>query len=189
MLEAAKGKIELMIELKAAGHETDLVPQTIERIQAAGMEEQCVIVSMDPDLLRQSKELAPRINTVYITVMAFSEHYDLPCMDGYSVKTGFLTAELVAMLQTDGKKVYARTANSDASILKIIRMGINGLVTDNPPLAEFFLSDGSKLFSGLSDRPALSRVRRQVTAVWWMAAGQEGGLTSVGRLAGAQGCV
>lgn len=59
MLVAAKGKIELMIELKAAGHETDLVPQTIERIQAAGIEEQCVIVSMDPDLLRQSKELAP----------------------------------------------------------------------------------------------------------------------------------
>lgn len=121
--------------------------------------------------------------------MAFSERYDLPYVDGYSVETGFLTAELVAMLQTDGKKVYAWTANSDASILKIIRMGTDGLVTDNPPLAEFFLSDGLKLFSGLSDRPALSRVRRQVTAVWWMAAGQEGGLTSVGRLAGAQGCV
>lgn len=153
MLEAAKGKIELMIELKATGHETDLVPQTIERIQAAGMEEQCVIASMDPDLLRQSKELAPRINTVYITVMAFSERYDLPYVDGYSVETGFLTAELVATLQTDGKKVYAWTANSDASMLKIIRMGTDGLVTDNPPLAEFFLNvtDRNYFLDSLTD--------------------------------------
>lgn len=138
MLAAAKGRIQLMIELKATGHETDLVSQTIARINAAGMGKQCLIASMDPALLRESKELAPQIDTVYITLMAFSERYDLPYVDGYSVETGFLTAELVTKLHADGKKVYAWTANSDESILKIIRMGTDGLVTDNPPLADFF---------------------------------------------------
>lgn len=74
-------------------------------------------------------------------------------MNGYSVETGFLTAELVTTLQTEGKKVYAWTANSDASMLKIIRMGIDGLVTDNPPLAEFFLNvtDRNYFLDSLTD--------------------------------------
>ena len=38
-----------------------------------------------------------------------------------------------------GKKVYAWTANAEASMLKIICMGADGMVTDNPPLADFFL--------------------------------------------------
>lgn len=140
MLNAAKGRIRLMIELKATGHETALVEQTIARIRAAGMENQCVIASMDSLLLQKSKELAPGINTVYITIMAFSDRYDLPYVDGYSVETSFLNAELVTQLHAEGKEVYAWTANSDANMLKIIRMGADGLVTDNPPLANFFLS-------------------------------------------------
>ena len=144
MLSAAKGRIRLMIELKATGHETDLVAQTIAAIEAPPMEEQCLIASMDPALLRESKELAPQIDTVYITVMAFSDRYDLPYVDAYSVETGFLTPELVTQLHTNGKKVYAWTANSEASMLKIIRMGTDGLVTDNPPLADFFLNATDK---------------------------------------------
>ncbi len=140
MLAAAKDRIQLMIELKATGHETALVEQTIARIRAAGMERQCVVASMDPELLRESKELAPEIATVYITIMAFSDRYDLPYVDGYSVETGFLNAELVAQLHAEGKAVYAWTANSEEGMLKIIRMGADGLVTDNPPLADFFLN-------------------------------------------------
>ncbi len=140
MLLAAKDRIRLMIELKASGHETGLVEQTVAQIRAAGMEEQCVIASMDPALLRESKQIAPEIDTVHITLLAVSRRYNLPYVDGYSVETGFLTAELVTQLHSAGKKVYAWTANSDGSIWKIIRMGADGLVTDNPPLADFFLN-------------------------------------------------
>lgn len=140
MLKAAKGRIQLMIELKATGHETALVEQTVAQIRASGMEKQCVVASMDPLLLQKSKQLAPEVDTVYITIMAFSHRYDLPYVDGYSVETSFLNAELVTQLHAEGKKVYAWTANSDANMLKIIRMGADGLVTDNPPLADFFLN-------------------------------------------------
>ncbi|MDO5601394.1 MAG: glycerophosphodiester phosphodiesterase family protein [Oscillospiraceae bacterium] len=139
MLSAAKGRIRLMIELKATGHETGLVAQAVAAIKAAGMERQCLIASMDTSLLRESKALAPQIDTVYITMMAFSDRYDLPYVDAYSVETGFLTPELITQLHVKGKKVYVWTANSEANMLKIIRMGADGLVTDNPPLADFFL--------------------------------------------------
>lgn len=153
MLNAAKGRIRLMIELKSTGHEHNLVEQTIQLIQAAGMETECVIASMDAALLERSKELAPEIETVYITSLAFSEQFDLDYVDGYSVETSFLTPEMVTQIQYRQKKIYAWTANTESNIKKIIRMGADGLVTDNPRLANFFLKFFSKnyLIDGLAD--------------------------------------
>ena len=35
------------------------------------------------------------------------------------------------------KKIYAWTANEEANIKKLLRLGIDGLVTDNPTLARY----------------------------------------------------
>ncbi|MFR6312817.1 glycerophosphodiester phosphodiesterase, partial [Anaerofustis stercorihominis] len=43
MLKAAKGKIDLMIELKSTGHEKDLEKKTIELIKKYKMENQCIL--------------------------------------------------------------------------------------------------------------------------------------------------
>lgn len=139
MLAAAKGHIRLMIELKSTGHEHGLVEQTIQQIKSAGMEPECIIASMDLDLLQRSKELDPKIETVYISSLAFSRLYDLDCVDGYSVETSFLTLEMVSEIQYNQKKIYAWTANAEPNIKKIIRLGADGLVTDNPRLASFYL--------------------------------------------------
>ncbi len=56
-----------MIELKSTGHEKHLVEKTVQEVIAAGMSRQCTIASMDLDLLKESKSLAPAIDTVYIT--------------------------------------------------------------------------------------------------------------------------
>lgn len=139
MLAAAKGRIRLMIELKASGHEHNLVEETVRQINAAGMEQKCMIASMNLELLQRSKALAPAIETVYITSLAFSENFDLDYVDGYSVETSFLTLEMVTAIQSNQKKIYAWTANTDSNIQKIIRLGTDGLVTDNPSLANYYL--------------------------------------------------
>lgn len=140
MLAQAKGHIRLMIELKSTGHEHDLVEQTVRQIKDAGMEADCVIASMDAKLLQRSKELAPEIETVYISSLAFSGEFDLDYVDGFSVETSFLTFEMVNQIQYRQKKIYAWTANTDSNIRKIIRLGADGLVTDNPRLASYFLT-------------------------------------------------
>lgn len=138
MLEAAKGRIQLMIELKSTGHERGLVEETVEQIRSAHMEESCIIASMDQELLKRSKELAPEIRTVYITALLYSDLYDLSYVDGYSVETTSLTSVMLFQAHMEGKKVYAWTANKEKNIEKILRMGADGLVTDNPELARYY---------------------------------------------------
>lgn len=138
MLKAAKsGGVSLMIELKSTGREKELVEKTVAEIREAGMEENCMIASMDYKLLEQSKRLAPHIPTVYISVLLLSQGYDLENVDGYSIETSSLTTELVWRAHMQGKKVYGWTANSEKTIRQLLSIGLDGVVTDNPLLARY----------------------------------------------------
>ena len=139
MLKAAKGKIELMIELKATGREQSLVEDTLALIGKYDMENQCNIASLDIHLLKQAKALNPDIDANYITVLLVSKTYDLSQIDGYSVETTFLSRELVYQAHAQGKRVYGWTASSDENIKKVLSYETNGIVTDNPLMVEYIL--------------------------------------------------
>ena len=135
MLRAARGRIHLMIELKSTGHETDLVEQTLDLIKRNGMERQCVVASMEMDLLERVKALDPEMETVYISMLLLTDQYDLKDIDAYSVETGSLSVGMVYQAHFQGKKVYAWTANTESSIDSILYNHADGIVTDNVPLA------------------------------------------------------
>ena len=139
MLRAAKGKIDLMIELKTTGHEKSLVEDTLALIEKYDMEQQCNIASMDLDLLRQVKSLKPGLEATYISVLLVSRSYDLQQIDCYSVETTFLSRELVFSAHAQGKLVYGWTASSDDTIEKVLGCDVDGIVTDNPLLVRYIM--------------------------------------------------
>lgn len=139
MLAAAKGRIQLMIELKPSGHEQPMAEAVLALIRKHDMLEQCVIASMSLDLLGRVKELEPDMRTAYISVLLLSKEYDLEALDAYSVEATSLTRELVVEAHFQGKQVYAWTANTQNTIQKILSRQADGIVTDNPQLANFYL--------------------------------------------------
>ena len=142
-----------MIELKYTGHEQNLVEETVKLIRAYHMETQCVIVSMNMEILQKVKELEPELKTAYVTALLLTDNYDLKNIDGYSVETTNLSYAMVAQAHLQGKKVYAWTANSKRTITAIINSLADGIVTDNPELARYYLDDNGEvsLISSLVD--------------------------------------
>lgn len=139
MLDSAKNKIDLMIELKSTGHETDLERKTVDLIEKYGMEKQCVIASMNMDILRKAKEYNTSIETVYITTLLLTDDYSNRYIDGYSVETTFLSSEMVHEAHFTNKKVFTWTANSEDTIKKIILCGADGIITDSPSIVYSFI--------------------------------------------------
>lgn len=135
MLSAAKGRIDLMIELKSSGREQNLVQETLTLIAAHGMEKQCVIASMDVTLLKQVKVLAPEMQTVLISVLLLADEYALKDVDAYSVETTALNINLVVQAHLQGKQVHVWTTNSEKTIDRVLSYDVDGLITDNPLLA------------------------------------------------------
>ena len=127
----------MLIELKCSGDVMELVARTIADIKDADMMRQCVLASMDLDLLRQVKELQPGLPTVYISALLVADRYDMQWIDAFSVETSMLTGEMVAAAHLEHKRVFAWTTNSEGTIQKAFSCGADGIITDNVPMAHY----------------------------------------------------
>ncbi len=139
LLSAAKGKIPLMIEIKCTGHEQGTVEKVVKLIQAAGMENSCTLGCADIRHLAQSKALAPALETVYIGAVKDPALFALDYVDRFSLPMDSLTPEMVALAKDYGKPIYTWTPDTREELQEALAFGVDGVVTDNPPLAQALL--------------------------------------------------
>lgn len=144
MLQAAKGKIKLMIELKPNGHEQELERKTLDLIRANGMADQCVIASLDYHILERVKKLAPDIPTCYIAAISYGDLKELSAADMLSIEETFVTPSLLLFAREQEKQVFAWTINREDDMRRMVQMGVDGVVTDNPYLADYVIKEGGR---------------------------------------------
>lgn len=142
MIKRADGKIKLMIEIKKNGHEHNIEEETINLIKKYDFEDQCVIASMDLNILHKVKELDKNIKTVYITAIAYGDYNGMDDVDMFSIESTFVNRSVISEIHDENKKVFAWTVNEDASIRKLLSLHIDGIVTDNPELVKYYKMQG-----------------------------------------------
>lgn len=135
VLKICDGDINLNIELKPTGHEVDFEKCVLDIIYDNGYEKDCVIASMDYSCLEKVKEYDPDITTVFVTAVAYGSMTSLEHADAFSIEASFVTNQMVSKLHDSGKQVYAWTVNTEDSIQKMIEVGVDNIITDNPVLA------------------------------------------------------
>jgi len=133
-LQKSKDQITLMIEIKSQPHPVDVARQVIELIQKYEMENQCLIGSMDYRVLQAVKMINPKIQTVYITALAYGDYQDLEDVDYYSIEASFISFALIDQIHRSGKQIYAWTVNKASTMQSMISMQVDGIVTDDPIL-------------------------------------------------------
>lgn len=139
MLACARGRIRLMIEVKYTGHETDVEKQLIEKLHMYGMDMDCVIGSMNRDILKSVKSIDPGLETVYIAHNLEEPDYEMKFADSYSIEVANMSSEMVERIHAQGKSIYGWTANSRIIMKQIADYGADGIVTDDVPMAKSFL--------------------------------------------------
>lgn len=135
-LSVTRGKIRLNIEIKPTGHEKHLEERVVELLRKMHMAETCVISSMKYDCLQKVKEIDPDITTVYITSVSYGNFNVLKYADGYSVESMTLTQRFINAAHKAGKEVYVWTVNSEDTLEKVIGMGADKVITDDPVMAQ-----------------------------------------------------
>lgn len=132
VIKATKGKIKLNIELKPSGHEVDFEKCVVDIVKEQGVEKDCVIASMDYETIKRVKEYDPEIKTVYVMTVAYGSLLNLDQADVYSIEASFITSKLVNNIHHHGKEVYAWTVNEESNAQKLIELGVDNIITDNP---------------------------------------------------------
>ena len=133
-LERSKDRVIVMIELKYYGFIPELAERTIDVIRQFEMEDQVQIKSLSYRAVEQVRELAPELQTGYVSAAALGDISRLP-VHFLSVNQTNINAELIARAVQQQMDVYAWTVNTRESIVDVILKGVDGVITDRPEIA------------------------------------------------------
>ena len=131
VLGAAKDQARVIIELKYYGHDQDLERRVIALVEEAGMADQIAIMSLSYPAVEKMKDLRPAWRT---GVLAATFVGDISGLEGdfLAINHAQLRPRAIAQAQGSRKAVYAWTVDKPAVIARMLSMGVDGLITNDP---------------------------------------------------------
>ena len=133
-LAACKGRCRVIVELKSYGHNQQLVERVAKIVEEAGMENDCVYMSLDHEMVRRMKALRPSWKVGLLVAKAMGDLTELKA-DFLAVEARMATRRFIRRAHNAGQDVYIWTVNDPAWMLVALSRGVDGLITDRPDLA------------------------------------------------------
>jgi glycerophosphoryl diester phosphodiesterase len=133
-LAACKGVSRVDIELKDYGHGQRLEERVVELVETAGMEKDIVTMSLSRDMVAKMKRLRPGWTSGLLTAKAIGDLSGVPA-DFLAVEKSMATRRFIRVAHRAGKPVYVWTVNDPARMIRMIGLGVDGLITDRPDVA------------------------------------------------------
>jgi glycerophosphoryl diester phosphodiesterase len=134
VLLAAKGRAQVLIELKYYGHDVELEERVARIVDETGMNDQVASMSLKRAGVEKMQALRPTWPHGVLAATAIGNLAALNA-DFLALNTGQITLELIRRAQAQDKKVYAWTVDEPVTMVRLISMGIDGLITNDPALA------------------------------------------------------
>jgi glycerophosphoryl diester phosphodiesterase len=145
VLEMAKGRTKVLIELKYYGHDQMLEQRVAQIVEDLGMENQIATMSLNYPAVQKMLELRPEWRTGVLAATAVGNLAGLEG-DFIAVSTNAIGPRLIDKVHQAGKEIYVWTVNDPLQMSQMISMGADGLITDEPALVHQVL----KVRAGLS---------------------------------------
>jgi glycerophosphoryl diester phosphodiesterase len=138
-LAVCKGVCRVDIELKDYGRSQRLEERVVAEVEAAGMEKDIVTMSLSRRMVDGMKRLRPTWTSGLLAATALGNVARLP-VDFLAVETRMSTRDFIRSAHAAHKPVYVWTANDPHRMIRLIGLGVDGLITDYPALAKEVLA-------------------------------------------------
>lgn len=140
VLNAFRNQLRFYVEVKAEGLHDDLLKLLVhkvwEDIRASRTEKACMVASFDYRVPREYRRLAPRAQTGFIFYSASSLRPGRPSdfheIDAFCPHKKFITQEHMAWMKGLGKKVFPWVLDGAEEQRRVMRLGVDGIVTNDP---------------------------------------------------------
>lgn len=153
VFELCKGKVYLNLDLKYDANTPGFEEKVVNLIEEYEMEWQCVISSTSLTILENVKLMNPNIKTGYITYQLYRGYYKNPNIDFFSLNSYFVTESILHDIHEVGKEVHVWTVNAKHEMLRMKRLGVDNIITDNPAYVKevFYEEESNRLITTLFD--------------------------------------
>lgn len=149
-LVTCKGVSRVDIELKSYGHNQRLEERVVELVEAAGMQDAIVTMSLDRNMVAKMKRLRPTWTSGLLTAKAIGDLTRVP-VDFLAVEKAMATRRFIRAAHRAGKPVYVWTVDDPAPMVRMIGLGADGLITNRPAVAREVLDR----FAGMTEAQRL----------------------------------
>ena len=146
VLEETRGQSRVLIELKYYGHDQQLEQRVVDIVEKAGMVNEVAVMSLKLSGIKKFHALRPDWVVGLLSSKAIGNLYDLD-MDFFAINMGMATPGFIRNVHLADKQVFVWTVNDQVSMSRMISLGVDGIITDEPELARNVLVDRSKLSS------------------------------------------
>jgi glycerophosphoryl diester phosphodiesterase len=142
------------IELKYYGHDERLEERVVALVEAAGMQDDCIFMSLSHEQVRRMKDLRPKWRVGLLAAKAVGDPAALKA-DFLAVENKVATARFIRRAHRAGLPVYVWTLDAPAKMFQAMSFGADGLITNKPALARQVIerrnqmSDAQRLLGAL----------------------------------------
>ncbi len=147
VLEAARDRAGVIIELKYYGHEQDFERRVVDIVERAGMEDQVRLMSLKLEGVRTVKGLRPDWTVGLLTAVAVGDLLRLEGVDFHAVNSQLATAAFLRRAHSRGTEVFVWTINDPITVAVLSGKGVDGIITDVPAAAARAILDHMELTS------------------------------------------
>ncbi|MGL6224412.1 MAG: glycerophosphodiester phosphodiesterase family protein, partial [Steroidobacteraceae bacterium] len=144
VIDYARGKFRINIELKYNVPDPGLAPAVIELVRSMDFLDQVVITSLDHASLRQVEKIMPSLDTGLIVTAAVG-NVTRTDTDFVSLNSARATATLIDQARAAGKQVHVWTVNKPEVMLRMIERDVDNIITDDPALLVGVMRDRNAL--------------------------------------------
>jgi len=130
-LTVCKGRCRVVVELKSYGHNQKLEQRVVDVVEAAGMQNDCIFMSLDHAMAHRLKELRPDWRVGLLVAKSIGDLTELKA-DFLAVEARMATRRFIRQAHSAGQDVYVWTVNDPAWMFVALSRGVDGLITDKP---------------------------------------------------------
>lgn len=146
VLEEIRGRSRLVIELKYYGHDQQLEQRVVDLVEAAGMEDDIVVMSLKLEGVQKIQALRPDWTAGLLAATAVGDLSRLD-VDFLAVNANMAKPGFIRRAHKAGKQVFVWTINDALSLSRWMSMGVDGVITDEPALARRIMAERGELSS------------------------------------------
>lgn len=144
VLLAAKGKSGVLIELKYYGHDEKLEQRVSDIVTETGMDDQVMSMSLKYGAVQKMKAIRPDWSVGLLSSASAGRIWELET-DFVAVNQATISPWLVRGMHDANKKLYVWTVNEPLQMSRMLSLGVDGLITDEPAMAREVISQRHEL--------------------------------------------
>jgi len=144
VLELCKDRIKILIELKYYGQEERLEERVAKLVEAAGMQNQIVVMSLSYPGIQKMKSIRPDWKVGLLASVAIGDITRLEA-DFFAINATFANRAFIKRVHKQNQKVLVWTVNDPISMSAMMSKGADGIITDKPALAATVRNERSEM--------------------------------------------